>query len=51
ELKRVEQQVEQCLTALRTEVNKDATLDQKMNKLVELYKEFGKELPNFRSKG
>ncbi|CAG8802302.1 13103_t:CDS:2, partial [Racocetra persica] len=49
-LKKVEQQVEQCLTVLRTEVNKDTTLDQKMNELVELCKEFGKELPNFRSK-
>ncbi|CAG8830504.1 25151_t:CDS:2, partial [Racocetra persica] len=49
-LKDIEKQVENGLIALRAEYNKDATLEQKMNELVELCKEFGKELPNFRSK-
>ncbi|CAG8756246.1 26798_t:CDS:1, partial [Racocetra persica] len=50
ELKKIEQQVEQCLTSLRTEYDKNATLDQKMKELVELCKDFGEELPNFRNK-
>ncbi|CAG8783126.1 36258_t:CDS:1 [Racocetra persica] len=50
ELKKIEQQVEKCLDALHAEYNKNTTLDQKMNKLFELCKEFGKELPTFRNK-
>ncbi|CAG8524566.1 25773_t:CDS:2, partial [Racocetra persica] len=50
ELKKIEKQVKQCLTSLHAKYDENATLDQKMNELVELYKEFGTELPNFRSK-
>ncbi|CAG8770353.1 21099_t:CDS:2 [Racocetra persica] len=42
--------IEKCLDALRAEYNKNAALDQKINKLFELCKEFGEELSTFRSK-
>ncbi|CAG8673617.1 32041_t:CDS:2 [Racocetra persica] len=42
--------LEKCLNALHAKYNKNATLDQKMNELVELCKEFGEQLPTFRSK-
>ncbi|CAG8821310.1 20522_t:CDS:2, partial [Racocetra persica] len=49
ELKKIEQQIEKCLDALRAEYNRNASLDIKINELVELCKEFGEELSTFRN--